>query len=565
MSEANKLPAEAPFNIASLLTEAAAKWPDLPAVVAPHRPDALGRGSLTMSELDASSGKLAAWLMRNEAVPGSRVIVMVRPGLDFVSIVFALFKAALVPVMVDPGMGLKRMMRCLAEGRPSGIVGIPAAHILSLTAPGSFKGIKLRVTVGRRFGWSGGLLVDIMAAPDDGAAEVSPVQTAPEDMAAILFTSGSTGAAKGVVYTHAMFRAQIEAIRTGFDIQPGGVDLATFPLFGLFAPALGLTSIIPDMNPANPAKADPRRIIEPIINHRVTSMFASPTILTKTASFAHEHNLNLPSLKRVIAAGAPVQPRSVAAFTSIMSGEGKLITPYGATEGVPLTRMDGEEINCDTKLMTEQGLGMCVGRPLAEVKLGIIAISDEVIAAFKPGLLLPPGEIGEIISQGPMVSRSYFQRPRETALSVMPEEDNNNRFWRRMGDVGWMDAEGRLWFCGRKSHRVITSQGTLFTIPCEAIFNNHPLVSRSALVGVGKPGRQKPVMVVEPHKYVKGPKWEKLKEELEALARANPRTISINTFLCCRAFPVDVRHNAKINREKLAVWAAKELPPAEAN
>ncbi|MDL2260433.1 AMP-binding protein [Deltaproteobacteria bacterium OttesenSCG-928-K17] len=579
--------ADTAFNIASLLTEAAQKWPDRPAVIAPHRPDVLKRGELSYRQLDQASSHFAARLIGMGVKPGARVIVMVRPGIDFITIIFGLFKAGLVPVMVDPGMGLRRMLRCLSEGRPSGMVGLPVAHLATLMAPGYFRGLKLRVTVGRRYGWGGPTLEEIMtaegpqkgdaaAADGSGRAAGGELETlaflekavAPEvsvkagDLAAVLFTSGSTGPAKGVEYTHAMFQAQIEAIREGFDIREGGVDLATFPLFGLFSPALGLTSVIPDINPAKPAKADPRRILEPVIRYSVTSMFASPTLLDKMSRFAHEHRISLPSLKRVISAGAPVTPRMAASFASLMIGPAKLLTPYGATEGVPLSYIDVDEISGKTKSMTEQGLGMCVGRPLAGVDLGIVKISDGPISSFSPDLRLPVGEIGEIVARGPMVSRSYFLRPKETGLSIIPDPtpENPENFWRRMGDVGWMDDEGRLWFCGRKAHRVRTENGTLFSIPCEAIFNNHPQVMRSALVGVGQPGSQKPVIIIEPQSSLKGPAWEVLVEELISLAKANPRTIQINTFLKYRGhFPVDVRHNAKINREKLAHWAIAEL------
>lgn len=536
------------FNIASLLTEAARRWPGRAAVICPHRPDVLGRGRLTYKELDEASGLVAAHLGRCRPVPGSRVIVMVKPGLDFFTVIFGLFKAGLPPVMVDPGMGAARMLRCLAEGRPGGIVGLPAAHLLSLTAPRFFRSIKLRVTVGRRLGWGGATLAEIMRQP----AEPGPAAaTGEDDVAAILFTSGSTGPAKGAIYTHAMFRAQVEAIKNGLDIQPGGLDLATFPMFGLFAPALGLTSVIPDINAAKPGRADPAKLIKPIMELGVTSMFASPTLLGHMAAYAHEKGLSLPSLRRVILAGAPVQPRVAASFRALMPGEATLQTPYGATEGVPLSTIESREIAGETRRMTEQGLGMCVGRALRGVDLKVIRITDSPIARLTDDLPLPVGEIGEIIARGPMVSPGYFERPRETSLAVIKD---GATFWHRMGDVGWLDSQNRLWFCGRKAHRVVTAQGTLFSVPCEAIFNNHPQVRRSALVGVGPRGRQKPVMVIEPQ--LRRVRWEALVEELLALAKANPRTIPIADFLLCRSLPVDVRHNAKINREKLAQWAA---------
>jgi len=549
------------FNIASLLMEAAQKWPDRLAVVSPHRPDTLGRGQVTYRELDESSSHLAAWLLEQGLPRGSRLAVLTRPGIDFVTVIFGLFKAGLAPVLADPGMGRAGLLSCLAEGRPSGLVGIPLAHLASFTAIGLLKGLKLRITVGgRRWGWGGATLAEIMGAP--GRPGDLPAPTRAGDLAAVLFTSGSTGPAKGVVYTHAMFAAQVEAIREGLDIRPGGRDLATFPLFGLFGPALGLTSIIPDFNPIRPAQADPRAIINPVLRHQVTSLFASPTLLVKVANHAHEHGLDLPSLKRVISAGAPVLPPAAAAFHSLLSSGAVLQTPYGATEGVPLSRIDAEEILGRTRAMTEKGLGICVGRPLPGVSLAIIKITDEALAGFSPDLLLPMGEIGEIIARGPMVSPGYFDRPGDTARSVIPEPpgpDGEEKFWRRMGDVGWLDAEGRLWFCGRKAHRVVTGQGVLFSVPCEAIFNNHPQVRRSALVGVGPSGGRKPVIVVEPISRLTRSGWRNLAAELAALAKTNPRTLAIETFLRHPAFPVDPRHNAKINREALAAWAGERL------
>ena len=575
------------FNIASLLSETARKWPDRPAVISPHRPDALGRGVVSFKELDESSDRLAAHLADKGLPAGDRLVVLARPGIDFTTIIFGLFKAGLVPILVDPGLGPARLLRCLAESRPSGLVGIPLAHLVSFTSWGFLSKIKLRVTVGRRWGWGGATLAEILKspapelpAPESPAPEPSapeqprelPAPTGADDLAAVLFTSGSTGPAKGVIYTHAMFAAQVEAIREGLDIRPGGRDLATFPLFGLFAPALGLTSVIPDLNPARPAQADPQAVLYPIFQHRITSLFASPSLLTRVASYAHERGLALPSLERVITAGAPVAPRAAASFFSLMNAGAVLQTPYGATEGVPLSRIDAEEILSRTRAMTERGLGMCVGRPLPGVRLAVIKITDEVISEFHEHLLLPVGEIGEIIAQGPMVSRGYFDRPAETAASIIPEgppaeagkdgAEGAGKFWRRMGDVGWLDVEGRLWFCGRKAHRVITEQGTLFSIPCEAVFNNHPLVRRSALVGYGPPGRQRPVIIIEPNSRLKRPEWLTLAEELAALAKANPRNLNIGTFLRHKAFPVDARHNAKINREALAVWAKQELEKA---
>ena len=545
---------DAPFNIASLLTLAAARHPDRLAVVTRRGADCLDRVALTYAELDRDSTIFAAALSRSGLDPGDRVIVMVPTGLDFFVVVFGLFKASLVPVMVDPGMGLKRMLRCLAEGRPRGLVGIKLAHLASFVLPRFFKTIKRRVTLGVALTRGTLSLRSELVKGALNPPEAPKPATVASDAAAVLFTSGATGPAKGAIYTHSMFMAQVGLIRHGFGMADGGVDLATFPLFSLFSSALGLTAVIPNMNPVKPGSADPWKIISAIEEEGATSLFASPALLSVLSSHAKETGTKLPGLTRVISAGAPVQPFLAASFTEALDPKAKLLTPYGATEAMPLTCIDAKEIAM-VRGMTEQGFGMCVGKPLPGHEVVIIPITDQPLESFNPAKLMGAGEIGEITARGPVVSQGYFERPEETRLSLMKGPDG--QIWRRMGDLGWRDAQGRIWFCGRKSQRVVTSQGTFFTICCEAVFNNHPKVRRSALVGVGVD--TKPVVVVEPNSRISKKAWPAMVEELKALARTNPRTRTINTFLRKNSFPVDIRHNAKISREKLAVWATKML------
>ena len=206
--------------------------------------------------------------------------------------------------------------------------------------------------------------------------------------------------------------------------------------------------------------------------------------------------------------------------------------------------------------------------PVPELTVKIIRITDAPIAAWTDDLEVPRGEIGEIAVSAAQASRAYFNREQSTALAKIPTAEGG--FLHRMGDVGYRDERGRIWFCGRKSHRVITKAGTLFTIPCEAIFNTHPAVFRSALVGVPAAGTgavdgdckspaREPVICIELEADARGQSESKLGEELLALAAKFPHTQSIRTVLFHPAFPVDIRHNAKIFREKLAVWAEKQL------
>jgi acyl-CoA synthetase (AMP-forming)/AMP-acid ligase II len=223
---------------------------------------------------------------------------------------------------------------------------------------------------------------------------------------------------------------------------------------------------------------------------------------------------------------------------------------------MPVSSFGSDEILSETRRLSEQGYGLCVGQAISGIDARIIRITDVPIDRWTDDLVVPNEEIGEITVRGDQVTRGYFERPADDSLAKIADGDT---LWHRMGDLGWMDPKGRIWFCGRKSHRVVTTENTLFTIPCEAIFNNHPRVFRSALVGVGPAGRQRPVVCIELESDDSGEDKKGLRKELLNMAKACPITESIETILFHRGFPVDIRHNSKIFREKLAVWAEKML------
>jgi olefin beta-lactone synthetase len=544
-------------NVATYLHDMARNQPYKRAVVCPCGRDDDGRVAythFTFSQLDRESDRLA-WGLKNAGVDrGVRTILMVKPSLDFFALVFALFKVGAVPVVVDPGMGVMRMLNCLRESRARALVGIPPAHVLRTLAPAYFKSVRTFITVGRRWLWGGPTLRKIRRGQEE--APYPMADTRADEIAAILFTTGSTGPAKGVVYTHGVFDAQVRNIRAQFGITPEEIDLPTFPLFALFDPALGMTAIIPDMDPTQPAKVDPRKIVEAVVNHGVTNMFASPALLNRVGRFGKQMGIKLPTLRRVISAGAPASPANIEQFSALLDGDACIHTGYGATEAMPVSSFSSREILKETRRLSEQGYGMCVGLPIAGVDVRIIRILDGPIAGWSDDLTVSQGEIGEIVVRGDQVTRGYFERPRDDVLSKIHDGDT---LWHRMGDLGWLDKKGRIWFCGRKSHRVTTATTTLFTIPCEALFNNHPTVFRSALVGVGPQARQQPVICIELEPGNHGLDKNGLEKELLQIARANPITESIRTVLFHPSFPVDIRHNSKIFREKLAGWAEKRI------
>ena len=543
-------------NIAHRLKHTAMRMPYKRAVVCPAGHDRQGRIAythLTFEQLARESDNLARGLNQAGIHRGVRTVLMVKPGIDFFVLIFALFKAGAVPVVVDPGMGMARMLRCLESTAPEAFIGIPAAQAVRLVFPRFFRSVRVSVTAGPRFFGGGPTLDTLNCGPWQPYA---PAATGRDDTAAILFTTGSTGPAKGAVYTHGNFDAQIQQIQDHFAIADDEIDLPTFPLFALFDPALGMTAVIPDMDPRKPAKVNPRKIIEPIIHHGVTNMFASPALLDRVGRFGRRHNVTLPSLRRVVSAGAPVSPANIDRFTGLLSKTAEVHTPYGATEAVPIISIGSREILSETRTRSEQGYGMCVGRPLPHTRIRIIRITDAPVPDWDDSLPVEPGTIGEIIVQGDLVTRRYHDNPRADTLAKIADGDG---FWHRMGDLGWQDNQGRIWFCGRKSHRVVTAAGEMYTIPCEALFNNHPEVFRSALVGIGTALEQEPVICIERHPDHSASDEQALESALLKLAAANPLTDPIKTVLFHPAFPVDIRHNAKIFREKLARWADRRV------
>ncbi|MFT4196573.1 MAG: fatty acid CoA ligase family protein [Pseudoxanthomonas sp.] len=545
-------------NIAAALPRLARERPGQVALRCPGR-RAPGNGmagydvTLTCAQLDARSDAIAAGLARHGVGRGTRTVVMVRPSPEFFLLMFALFKAGAVPVLVDPGIDRRALKQCLDEAQPQAFVGIPLAQAARRLL-GWAKSARTLVTAGRRWGWGGTTLARVER--DGAGAGPQLATTQPDEVAAILFTSGSTGVPKGVVYRHRHFVAQVQMLREAFGMHAGGVDLPTFPPFALFDPALGLTSVIPDMDPTRPARADPRRLHDAIARFGVTQLFGSPALMRVLA----EHGRPLPTVTRVTSAGAPVPAEVVEKMRALLPDGAQLWTPYGATECLPVAVIEGRELEA-TRAATEAGAGTCVGRPVAPNEVRIIAITDEPIADWSGVRELPAGEVGEITVAGPSATDSYFNREAATASAKIREllSAGGERIVHRMGDVGWFDGEGRLWFCGRKSQRVETADGALFTEQVEPVFNTHPAVRRTALVGVGAAGAQRPVLCVELRADAAVDDFARVVEELRALGAHHPGTARIDTFVCHPGFPVDIRHNAKIGREKLAAWAQEQL------
>ncbi len=537
------------FNIFNALAEVAERQAGEDGLVA-------GQGSKwqswTFAELEQNSSWYGRQLQQEGVGQGDRVMLMVRPSMEFICLTFALFRCGAVVILIDPGMGYKNLLRCIGSVRPDILVGIPKAILFSRLFRTPFATVEKRLAVGGGLSWADATLAEPLEQ-ELGVSREPIFQAAEHDLAAIIFTTGSTGPPKGVQYTHGIFHAQLELIRDYYGIGPGDVDQPGFPLFALFSTALGAKAVIPDMDPTRPAKVDPRKFIRSINEHEVSYSFGSPAIWNVVSTYCLEHDIVLP-VKKILMAGAPVSGELIARVGRVMAPDGTIYTPYGATESLPIASIEGSEVVEQTWALTRKGEGTCVGRPLPGICIRIIDPVDGPLVTWDTARELGVGEIGEIVVQGPVVTRAYDNNDLENQNSKITDK---NSFWHRMGDMGFFDEQGRLWFCGRKAHRVFSKQGVMYTIPSEAVFNEHPKVLRSALVGVGPEKAQIPVLIVE--LVAKMKVGDTFYGELRQLAKANSLTEHIDTFLVHRSFPVDIRHNAKIFREKLARWAGKRL------
>ena len=545
-------------NVASALSWQARRQPNATAIhyTSTGRFGKESWQSCTYQELDELSNTYARGLKEYGIGQGVRTALMLTPGLDFFAMFFALFKAGAVPVLIDPGIGMKPLKECLAEAEPKAFIGVTKAQIARKILGWAKKSCELMVTAGPKFGTGGINLKKLRELGEQGSGELL-ADVKPNDMAAILFTSGSTGVPKGVVYRHRHFNAQVQLLKNAFHIEPGEVSLPTFPPFALFDPALGMTTVVPVMDPTRPADADPAKLLEAIDKFKVTNVFGSPALLDTLSRYCVDKHIRIESVTRVISAGAAVPIRTIRRMKNSLYQDAEIHTPYGATECLPVSSISASELDDKMVDRIESGDGVCVGRPIEPNDVRIIKISDMAYNSLSEATEIPFGMPGEIIVSGPTTTDGYWKRDAATEMAKI--RDNDGRIWHRMGDAGILDGQGRLWYCGRVSQRIDTGKEVLFADQCEAIFNQHPDLKRSAVVGVGERGRQMPVLCIEVIGKLSPVDTERVHFDLLQLAQAHTITREIRTVLFHPGFPVDIRHNSKIGREELAGWAAKQM------
>ncbi len=542
-------------SVGQLLTMAARQWPEHPAVAEPNGND---WRQASFSQLERDSHRLATRLAAAGVGPETRMALLVPPGIGFVSLVFALFKTGATIILIDPGIGRKNLVGCLQTADPHGVVGIARAQVARWIFRKRLPHARMNFVTDRNR-WPGCQSL-VPAANNVAAGNTIPLpERHRDDTAAIIFTSGSTGPPKGVCYSHGNFITQATEIRDWFGIAPGGSDISGFPLFALFNTAMGKTTVFPKMDFTRPADVNPALFLAAVEHFSADQSFGSPALWNTVGRWAEKHGRRMPDLRRVMSAGAPVPAHVLRCVRGLIAADGEVYTPYGATEALPVACNSASVVLGETAQRTANGYGVCVGSRFARIQWKVIEIRDEPIEHMAGAREVKPGEIGELIVRGPVVTGEYLANPAANALSKIADGES---FWHRMGDVGRIDEHNRFWFCGRKSQRVIAGDQTLFTVPCESIINTHPAVYRSGLVGLGPARQQQPAIIVEPwpEHWPRGKtRRERLLREIRGLAGQHDLTRPIRYFLLKRRLPVDIRHNSKIFREQLRSWAGRRV------
>lgn len=545
----------------------AEEQPTLSAVITPRwvrdpiQGSALHYAHTTYGELAKLVNQYQRGLADAGLAPGDRVLMLVPPGADFLALSVAIAGRGATPVFVDPGIGLARLSQCIADAAPHAFIGSPKAHILRHLKRSLFHRLKFYVTAAEWAFSRGKSLGHFKRFANAPLAPVPlPVQQyegplKANNAALIAFTSGATGVPKGVIFTNEMLAAELKLIRDVLGQHTGARDLTLLPIFSLFNVALGVASVFPSMPVGKPLALDPAQVVKLAHDLAIDSSFGSPTLWNKIAEYAFRIGATLPTIRRVFMAGAAVPSTTITRVQGVLPNA-VVSTPYGATESLPVTYISAPELAATERVQAVTGeQGTLVGKAVPGVQIRIIKSSLDAVAEISGTQPLAVGEIGEIIVSGDNVSPEYLHRPDANRVGKIQDGET---FWHRMGDLGYVDHAGNLYYCGRKSHSVYTAERAYHSVPVEEIFNQLPKVKRTALIGINA-GRE-PALVVEPlpEFWPETPQQEELfRSELRVIAQRSSLTQSISTFFFHRSFPVDARHNAKIFREQLQEWAEK--------
>lgn len=486
---------------------------------------------------------------------GDRVSLLVTPGADLTAVLYACVRIGAVVVVADAGLGLGGLTRAVRGARPDWIIGAlpglgaaralgwPGRRIATLSLPApARKALRVEHT-----------LVDVARRGARRLAHGTALPTAPspDAPAAVLFTSGSTGPAKGVVYTHGQLSAVRDALATQYDVGVGTGLVAGFAPFALLGPALGARSVAPDMDVTAPRTLSAKAVAASVAAADATVVFLSPAALANVVATASEltdaDRQALKGVRLFLSAGAPVSAALLTAATELMPNA-SAHTPYGMTEGLLMTDVDLDGVRAAGRSDDE---GICVGVPAANVRVRIAPLDGS--GRSTGALTDEPGITGEIVVAAPHVRDHYDRLWRTDRVSRLGVDDPRGH---RTGDVGHLDAAGRIWVEGRLQHVLTTPDGVVTPVGPEQRIEGVDGVGRAGVAGIGPIGTQQVVAVVETDPAVRRPGLAS--PSLAAAVRA-AAGVPLAAVLVVPVLPTDIRHNSKVDRTRLSRWAGSVL------
>ena len=492
----------------------------------------------------AFAGRVAAFahgLRARGVAPGDRIAVLVPPGIDLIAVVYACWRIGAVTVVADRGLGLRGLGAAVRSARVRHVVG-PAAAIAAA----------------RTLRWAPKAGMIGLSSLDRGPGEGVPLRLdqvggsapAPDDPAAVVFTSGATGPAKGVRYTHGQLHAQRDALRALYGITPSDRFVAAFAPFAVFGPALGIGTGLADNDVTSPGTLTAAALDDACRRIDATMVFASPAALANVVRTATGPLPALAKVRLVMSAGAPVPIETLRAMARLCP-HASLHTPYGMTEILPVA-----DISLATRIAVGAGRGVCVGPPVAGCQVMIDSVDQSLPGQPLPEQSLPVGQTGEVVVTARWMSAGYDRLWLTQQLArPVAGAGGSAVTWHRTGDIGHLDEHGNLWIEGRVVHLVHTTDGAVAPVPVEIAAEAVPGVRRAAAVGIGPRGVQQVVVVVETDAGTEGA----APAALAAAVRAAVAPQAVAAVWVTRRLPVDIRHNAKIDRTALGLTMERVL------
>lgn len=479
---------------------------------------------------------------------GTRAVVMTRRPLDLIATVYALSALGACAVLIDPGLPRDALRTCLREAAPQAFVGEPPAHVARVLCGWTPASVRTVISTGRGPGPWPTLAALARAAPR------ATLDATGDDSALIAYTSGSTGTPKGVVYTNEQLVGQCAATGGVLGTRPGAVALVGFLPFALGGPALGITVVIPRMDFRHPGRARREDLLHAAARTGATSLLGSPALMTVLAGDGRREPA-LAAVRSVATFGAPLEYGLLDRLTGTLPDQAVIRSVYGATECLLVSAIEGQDLRY-ARAASERGGGRCVGRTVPATSVAVIPADAGPVGHWPEAEPLPAHEVGEITVRGPLVSRTYYGRPDADAQAKIPDGPD---VWHRTGDLGRTDDEGNLWYCGRKAHAVPSPDGPLFTECIEPACNAVDGVRRTALVDAGSDRQALPALCVETDGPRRGAERGRIVADLRRTLAALEGGAQVRTIVFHPGFPVDIRHNAKIERGALGEWARRRL------